>query len=1464
MSRFLLSLLLTLSFAGSAWAVTPPKRMWWNSTRETRRQALKTANHVAWQQVVEDSTTTPNSSKTSNEDARTADTIRYQITGTTSYCDEAETTWDNYLKGAALPDTSRNFTREHFMEFAWGYAWLQDCIDSTEQANWITSMNYWTDLVLNIAPGQSWGTATSDVDELVGHYFGAITWALASADDNATKSAFILNHNTIGGLTATGTNKSTWRNAIKFYATVSSNGTGFESTQYDLGTLQLLMMGADAVNTLKNDGVDYFPEVTTLADEYARWAISLTTPARSDTFKYGSVESGNARSFFGTRLKPFINIAMELIGTGSLRPYLNHFQAQSTNSAECLASLGECYNWRGFLFGDPSSTSTNYRTGMNQATTDTTRGYMSYHNDWSSSTSSAVWFACPNNTFITGHKEAHFCTWDLYRDDAWAVTHIVGYDGTTSSNVPADKNRFFNTMMLGNLASPKEVRAVVATDSASDFAYLVGTAGGNMYYDEVTSAPNRYVHEWTRSYIYLPSTDASSDWVGIVDRLNVDDPTAVLNNDSYKQSSGCPSSGQCDQTAVDAGGLRKVWALHAPSAPTISGDNVSWTNTTANPDYTVKLTIFRPTETNRTVTASQQTSVPSSTETAGPGQWKILLSETPNTKWSMFVNNVSVYPTTSPTTTLITTSDQQTGETCGAGTAEAIGYRITRTGHNDYDVMFNAKQACDIPNTDTSGTITWSTALPGIVNQNRLRTVSTARFPTTAGYTYTSPAGSTSTRKVLIADLDPTLTWTATVDAGAAQSLGVSSSSAMGELTVSGSGAHTIVVIQGGSAPAGDTTDPTVSITAPVAAATVSGTVSVTATASDNVGVVGVQFKLDGSNLGSEDTGTPYEVAWNTLSASNASHSLTAVARDAAGNDTTSSAVAVTVSNTTPGSLLSVVSTTGSGTYTTGTLAVGQALYTDRTYTVSTLPSYLTSLEYVRTANNDRLNADVNYLALGLSEDAALYVLFNGTDANIPSWLDSTWTLRADNVDTTDNDGDLRKVYSKVFEGGTITLGGKNYAPNSAGTESNYFVAAADIFVEVTAPASLATVSGASVSLTADVGDTASVSGVQFLVDSANQGAEDTSAAYGVTWDSTAVGNGTHTVGALMRLSDGTTYAAQTISVTVNNVQADVTAPVISSLSSGTPGQTSATITWTTDEGASGYVEYGLTTSYGSSTTLNATLNTSHSHSLTSLTAGAEGSGVGTTYYFKVHSTDQAGNEATSTDSFTTAVVPDTTDPVLSSIVGGATATTTATLTWTTDESSDSQAEVRTSAGAIVGTATHTDATDVTSHSLSISSLTAATAYYFAVRSEDAAGNISDWSATGTFTTPAASDVTAPTISTVEATVVDTETATITYVSSETCDTEVRYGGDTDYADTNSPATNSSDVVNHSITLTTLSPDSTYHYQVRCTDPSNNVSDYSTDATFQTPTEQVSTVETINDLCRAWLVQITNGVICTQ
>ena len=95
-----------------------------------------------------------------------------------------------------------------------------------------------------------------------------------------------------------------------------------------------------------------------------------------------------------------------------------------------------------------------------------------------------------------------------------------------------------------------------------------------------------------------------------------------------------------------------------------------------------------------------------------------------------------------------------------------------------------------------------------------------------------------------------------------------------------------------------DTTPPTITMTSPANGATLSGTVTLSANASDNVGVTSVQFQLDGANIGSALSSSPYSESWNTATSANGAHVLTAQARDAAGNVGTSIAVSVTVSNT--------------------------------------------------------------------------------------------------------------------------------------------------------------------------------------------------------------------------------------------------------------------------------------------------------------------------------------------------------------------------------------------------------------------------------------------------------------------------------------------------------------------------------------------------------------------------------------
>jgi hypothetical protein len=96
------------------------------------------------------------------------------------------------------------------------------------------------------------------------------------------------------------------------------------------------------------------------------------------------------------------------------------------------------------------------------------------------------------------------------------------------------------------------------------------------------------------------------------------------------------------------------------------------------------------------------------------------------------------------------------------------------------------------------------------------------------------------------------------------------------------------------------TTGVSATMTAPAGGATVTSTVAVTATATSTVGISSVQFYLDGSALGSAVTSSPYTVSWNTATASNANHTLYALATDNNANTASSSVLTITVDNLPP------------------------------------------------------------------------------------------------------------------------------------------------------------------------------------------------------------------------------------------------------------------------------------------------------------------------------------------------------------------------------------------------------------------------------------------------------------------------------------------------------------------------------------------------------------------------------------
>ena len=177
---------------------------------------------------------------------------------------------------------------------------------------------------------------------------------------------------------------------------------------------------------------------------------------------------------------------------------------------------------------------------------------------------------------------------------------------------------------------------------------------------------------------------------------------------------------------------------------------------------------------------------------------------------------------------------------------------------------------------------------------------------------------------------------------------------------------------------------------------------------------------------------------------------------------------------------------------------------------------------------------------------------------------------------------------------------------------------------------------------------------------------------------------------------------------------ADTTPPQISGVYADNITTSGVAINWTTDEAADTQVEYGMTTSYGYTTTLDSTLTTTHSYSISGLAPS-------TVYHYRVLSRDASGNLSVSGDyTFTTADPPDTAPPTISNIQVSEITDSSARITWTTDEPSTSVVEygLTTSYGGRVD-----DSSLTTLHSITLTGLSSFTSYEFRVRSTDGASN---------------------------------------------------------------------------------------------------------------------------------------------
>ncbi len=287
--------------------------------------------------------------------------------------------------------------------------------------------------------------------------------------------------------------------------------------------------------------------------------------------------------------------------------------------------------------------------------------------------------------------------------------------------------------------------------------------------------------------------------------------------------------------------------------------------------------------------------------------------------------------------------------------------------------------------------------------------------------------------------------------------------------------------------------------------------------------------------------------------------------------------------------------------------------------------------------------------------------------------------------------------------------------------------------------------------------------------------------------------------------------------------------PVISNVSVQNITHNSATIVWTTDISASGQVQYGTTTAYGTVSPLDSVLSTSHSITITGLQSGL-------TYHFSVLAGTSSGGSSVSPDfNFTTLAGSNTSLTIASTAVTG-TQSDTVAVSWVTNVPATSQVEYGTTVS--YGSASVPDNNLVTMHSVMLAGLTAGTQYHFRVKSGASANVFDVVSPDGTF------NMTLPVlaVTNVGSTAVGTTTATITWITNTGATSQVEYGTSTAYG--TQTVLDSTTVTAHSQTLSGLIPGTVYHYRVRSSN-SSGTSVTSGDYTFTTVSAQSLTISNV-------------------
>jgi len=528
----------------------------WTGKRQAIWNALSQSGNQEWANALR-SAAVSGTSKGRYADLGQWATVAYQATGDRGLAEKA---WRRIERKLGKRPPNRNFTREHLVEYAWMYDWLKPALNDEQRGQFIAMMNDWCRLILNLLPGASWGTRLADSDETVGHYFGLALWAAVSGEENPQALRFLRDAR-VGGYDATGANRRTWRNAISEYVRNAKGGVWLESSKYNLGTLRLLLFGAEAIRTAT--GRDHFPEITVFAGDVATAQLHELTSDLKQFYQWGDEE--DPRNLHVDRRCRLLAMLTGLVADEHLAGQaLALFEALPPDEVQpreltLYNPLRPAYDWR----MQPTAYAAE---GM---------GFVFARSGWDAD---AAFFGAHMPSRIGLDHEVHyFGDFQLYRAGEWVVTHPLGYRATDG--------QYVNGMLLGGWPSMWETRGLIHHGMTDDgIVFAVGSTAGSPYGDGYVAPPPSFLHEWTRSLVFVPSRRGKADILLVHDRTLLQNPKALPRFGRYHQR---------DRSRMEHEiplGLRQ-WIVHMPVEPMIEGRTIQWTTDMGQP---VSVTTWLP------------------------------------------------------------------------------------------------------------------------------------------------------------------------------------------------------------------------------------------------------------------------------------------------------------------------------------------------------------------------------------------------------------------------------------------------------------------------------------------------------------------------------------------------------------------------------------------------------------------------------------------------------------------------------------------------------------------------------------------------------------------------------------------------------------------------------------------------------------------------------------------------------